>query len=305
MAWAKEVVGDPLNTEGEMVKGAAIGDEPATGAASQGIGNELARRTFNMGEWMWTDTGDYGTIEGIDAKATVEHIIGWLTAIKKSGCKGVALGLSGGKDSTIVAMLAVKVWGKDNVYGVIMPNTHWDDVEDALKVARTLGIQHTIAPIKSTYYALIDDLILSEQARVNIAPRIRMTMLYAIAQTFGYRVIGTGNRSERYIGWCTKFGDMGCDMNPIAHLTCGQVIEIGLYLAAEFGLNPSLINRPPADGLTGKTDEDNFGFTYEQLDRYILNGTSGNRGIDKKIEKMHAAALHKLTMPATMEMEGL
>ena len=248
---------------------------------------------------------DYCTIEGIDAAAAVDAIVKWLTAIKKSGCKGVALGLSGGKDSTVVAMLAVKVWGKDNVYGVIMPNTHWDDVEDALKVARTLGIQHTIAPIKSTYYALIDDMILSEQARVNIAPRIRMTMLYAIAQTFGYRVIGTGNRSERYIGWCTKFGDMGCDMNPIAHLTCGQVIEIGLYLTAEFGLNPSLINRPPADGLTGKTDEDNFGFTYEQLDRYILNGTSGNKKIDKKIEKMHAAALHKLTMPATMEMEGL
>ena len=151
--------------------------------------------------------------------------------------------------------------------------------------------------------ALIDDMILSEQARVNIAPRIRMTMLYAIAQTFGYRVIGTGNRSERYIGWCTKFGDMGCDMNPIAHLTCGQVIEIGLYLAAEFGLNPSLINRPPADGLTGKIDEDNFGFTYEQLDTYILMGTSGVKKIDKKIEKMHEAALHKLTMPVTMELK--
>ena len=254
--------------------------------------------------FIWTEC-DYGTIEGIDVKAAIQSIVDWLTAMKKGGCKGVALGLSGGKDSTVVAMLAVKVWGPENVYGVIMPNINWEDVEDALKVARTLDIQHTIYPIKSTYYALTEDLILSEQARVNIAPRIRMTTLYAIAQTFGYRVIGTGNRSERYIGWCTKFGDMGCDMNPIAHLTCSQVIDIGLALAEEFGLNPALIRRPPADGLTGKTDEDNFGFTYDQLDAYILNGTSGNKKIDKKIEKMHEAALHKLTMPATMEMEGL
>lgn len=254
--------------------------------------------------FVWTECG-YDTIEGIDTKAAIQSIVDWLTAIKKSGCKGVTLGLSGGKDSTVVAMLAVKVWGRENVYGVIMPNINWEDVEDALKVARTLGVQHAICPIKSTYYALTEDLILSEQARVNIAPRIRMTTLYAIAQTFGYRVIGTGNRSERYIGWCTKFGDMGCDMNPIAHLTCGQVVEIGLALAEEFGLNPTLIRRPPADGLTGKTDEDNFGFTYDQLDAYILNGTSGNKKIDKKIEKMHEAALHKLTMPATMEMEGL
>lgn len=250
--------------------------------------------------FIWTEC-EYDTIEKIDTKAAIQNIVDWLTAIKKSGCKGVTLGLSGGKDSTVVAMLAVKVWGPENVYGVIMPNINWEDVEDALKVARTLDIQHTICPIKSTYYALTEDLILSEQARVNIAPRIRMTTLYAIAQTFGYRVIGTGNRSERYIGWCTKFGDMGCDMNPIAHLTCGQVIDIGLALAEEFGLNPALIRRPPADGLTGKTDEDNFGFTYDQLDAYILNGTSGNKKIDKKIEKMHEAALHKLTMPATME----
>ena len=250
--------------------------------------------------FVWTEC-DYGTIEGIDVKAAIKSIVDWLTAIKKSGCKGVALGLSGGKDSTVVAMLAVKVWGKDNVHGLIMPNRSWDDVEDAMSIARTLGIDYTIQPIKSAYYAVVDNFCVSEQAATNIAPRLRMTALYAYAQTHGLRVIGTGNRSERYIGWCTKFGDMGCDMNPIAHLTCGQVVEIGLYLAEEFGLNPNFIKRPPADGLTGKTDEDNFGFTYDQLDAYILNGTSGNKKIDKKIEKMHEAALHKLTMPATME----
>lgn len=255
-------------------------------------------------EFIERDYGTINSIEAINTKEAIEHIVGWLTAIKKSGCKGVTLGLSGGKDSTVVAMLAVKAWGKDNVRGLIMPNRNWDDVEDAMSIARTLGIEYTIQPIRSAYNAVVDNFYVSEQAATNIAPRLRMTVLYAYAQTHGLRVIGTGNRSERYIGWCTKFGDMGCDMNPIAHLTCGQVIEIGLTLAEEFGLDQKFIKRPPADGLTGKTDEDNFGFTYEQLDAYILNGTSGIKKIDKKIEKMHEAALHKLTMPSTMEMEN-
>ena len=123
MAWGKEVIGDPLNTEGEMVKGAVIGDEPATGALGQGIGNELVRRTSNMG---WTVlTGEFsgqsttvrdcstawGTCTSqFDTEAEIKRIVEWLTMLKKSGCKGVVLGLSGGKDSTVVAMLAVKAW---------------------------------------------------------------------------------------------------------------------------------------------------------------------------------------------------
>ena len=241
--------------------------------------------------------------ESINVKEIVDNIIEWLTAIKKSGCKGVTLGLSGGKDSTVVAMLAVKVWGRENVHGIIMPNYNWNDVEDALAIARALKIKYFIKPIRETYDALVKDLPKDEKAFTNVAPRIRMTVLYAMAQAHGHRVIGTGNRSERYIGWCTKFGDMGCDMNPIAHLTCGQVIEIGIKLARDYDmmLDTKYIQRPPADGLTDKTDEDNFGFTYNQLDAYILNGTSGNKNIDKKIEQMHAAARHKLVMPATME----
>ena len=250
--------------------------------------------------FVWTECATY-TATDFNTEAEIKHIVEWLTLLKKNGCKGVVLGLSGGKDSTVVAMLAVKVWGKDNVHGLIMPNKSWDDVEDAMSIARTLGIEYTIQPIRSAYNAVIDNFHVSEQAATNIAPRLRMTTLYAYAQTYGLRVIGTGNRSERYIGWCTKFGDMGCDMNPIAHLTCGQVIDIGFVLAEEFDLDQRFIKRSPADGLTGKTDEDNFGFTYDQLDAYILNGTSGNKKIDKKIEKMHNAALHKLTMPATME----
>lgn len=243
----------------------------------------------------------------LTAAEQVQAIVDWLQEIKNSGCRGVTLGLSGGKDSTVVAMLAKMVWGPENVHAIIMPNHNWDSVEDALAIARALKIKYFIKPIKETYEALIKDLPQDEKALTNVAPRIRMTTLYLMAQAHGHRVIRTGNRSERYIGWCTKYGDMGCDFNPIAHLTCGEVVDIGLYLAAQYDtmLDPKYIEIPPADGLTGKTDEDNFGFTYNQLDSYILNGTSGDRKVDKKIEKMHEASLHKLTMPATMEMESL
>lgn len=241
-------------------------------------------------------------MESIDIKETIDNIIKWLTAIKKSGCKGVVLGLSGGKDSTVVAMLAKKVWGK-RVRAVIMPNQNWTDTSTAMTIAHKLDIEFCIHPIGEAYNILNEKTPLSKQAQVNLAPRLRMASLYAIGQTLGYRVIGTGNRSERYIGWCTKFGDMGCDFNPIAHLTCGQVIEIGLYLADEMGLPRQYIEIPPADGLTGKTDEDNFGFTYEQLDNYILSGTSGDKKVDRKIEKMHANSTHKMIMPLTIAIE--
>ena len=235
------------------------------------------------------------------AKDNCNKIIAWLEDIKNNGCKGVVLGLSGGKDSTVVAMLAKLVW-ENNVVGLIMPNHNHNDVQDAINIARTIGLNKFYVPINEIYDKFSAECFeANEKALSNVAPRIRMTMLYLFAQDFGFRVIGTGNRSERHIGWCTKFGDMGCDFNPIAHLTCSEVIELGLYLADKFGLPSKFIQKPPADGITGKTDEDNFGFTYKQLDTYLLEGSSGDPTIDEKIGKMHEAALHKLTMPATME----
>lgn len=226
----------------------------------------------------------------------------WLIKIKNSGCNGVALGLSGGKDSTVVAMLAKLVWG-NNVLGLIMPNQSRDDAFIAARIAKRLILTTKYVPIGSLYDNIVyeNEEDFTTQAKSNVAPRLRMTMLYLYAQNLGYRVIGTGNRSERYIGWCTKHGDMACDFNPIAHLTCTEVIELGHLLADMFDLPHDYIERPPADGITGKTDEENFGFTYKQLDAYLLEGNSGDPVIDTKIEKMHEAAKHKLTMPATME----
>ena len=235
------------------------------------------------------------------AKANCNEIVEWLEGIKASGCKGVVFGLSGGKDSTVVAMLAKLVWG-DNIHALIMPNHSNTDTGDAIVISNILELNSVYYPISDIYDIFGNpDFGYSEKALSNVAPRIRMTILYVEAQDLGYRVIGTGNRSERYIGWCTKHGDMACDFNPIAHLTCSEVIELGLYLADKFGLPSEFIQKPPADGITGKTDEDNFGFTYKQLDTYLLEGSSGDSAIDEKIEKMHAAATHKLVMPATME----
>jgi NAD+ synthase len=128
-----------------------------------------------------------------------------------------------------------------------------------------------------------------------------MTTLYAIAQSTGYRVIGTGNASEAFIGWTTKWGDSAYDLNPIYHLTCTEVVEIGKVLAEEFGLNPKYVEKSPSDGLTGRTDEDNFGFTYEQLDRVIKGDCMVERDVQDKIQKMWMSSRHKTRMPYTME----
>lgn len=241
----------------------------------------------------------------------INRIVEWMNGYKeKTKCKGVVLGISGGKDSTVVAMLSKIVFG-DNVFGVIMPNGEQKDIDDALTVCQTLNINYRIVNINDAYKGLLDaiaycpgmeDATISDKAKTNIPPRLRMTTLYAIAQTLGYRVIGTGNFSERYIGWFTKFGDGGCDLNPIAHLTCFEVIELGKELCKEFKLPESLIVKTPADGLTGKSDEDNFGFTYQQLENYIkLVDGSGDADVDKRIEQMNKMSEHKLRTPYTIE----
>lgn len=250
----------------------------------------------------------------------LNEILNWLNSYKeKTNCKGVVLGISGGKDSTVCTMLAKKVWG-DNVFGIIMPNGEQKDIGDALSICRKIGIDHRVVNIETIYNNLIlnveriVDVIegsndwfencppITDKAKTNIAPRIRMTILYAVAQTLGYRVMGTGNFSERYIGWFTKYGDGGHDFNPIAHLTCNEVIQLGLELNKEFNLPEELIKKVPADGLTGKSDEDNFGFTYQQLEKYIkLVDGSGDPEVDVKIEKMNQLSEHKLRVPYTIE----
>lgn len=247
----------------------------------------------------------------------LKEILYWLEQYKETTrCRGVVIGISGGKDSTVVAMLAKKVWG-DNVLGILMPNHKQIDISDALEIAKTIGVKFKFVNIGKVYDSLLEVLEdegsgsdycngkafnISQKAHTNIPPRIRMTVLYAIAQTLGYRVIGTGNASESYIGWTTKWGDSAYDFNPIAHLTCTEVMALGELLADEFGLDKKYVNKTPSDGLCGKSDEDSFGFTYATLDGYISGGmTNTDYETALKIEQMHQASEHKRNMPATLE----
>ena len=251
----------------------------------------------------------------------IERIVSWLNRYKeRTNCKGVVLGLSGGKDSTVVAMLAKKVWG-DNVMALLMPQGEQKDIGDSLEIAKSLNLNYRIVNIETIVNALkhVVELKLetdengerdyykncppiTEKARTNIPPRIRMTVLYAVAQSMGYRVIGTGNLSESYIGWTTKWGDSACDFNPIAHLTCTEVVELGKHLAKEYGLDCKFVTKTPSDGLCGKTDEESFGFSYATLDDWIRNPMWN--GIDyyvaSKIEDMNEKSEHKRTMPLTV-----
>lgn len=225
---------------------------------------------------------------------------------EKSSCKGYVINISGGKDSTVVGKLLVDSIGPQNVIGVIQPNGVQEDLNDAIEVCKLLNIKYIICNIENTFNSILtiieqNNFKVTEKAKTNISPRIRMLNAYAIAQTLGYRVAGTGNKSEAFIGWFTKWGDGGCDIDPIAHLTCTEVIELGDYL----GLPYDLVHKTPADGLTGKSDEENLGFTYAEIDRliykhdflistgYVIEPFTDR---EKEILKMHDRAYHKTSV---------
>ena len=212
------------------------------------------------------------------------------------GCSAV-IGLSGGKDSTIVAALCVEALGKDRVIGVAMPEIG-QGINEADKIAEYLGIKFLKAPIggiingfKSMWYYFEDeDFKWSEQTVQNIPPRIRMTMLYAIAQTFNGRVSCNCNLSEDWIGYSTLFGDNVGSFAPIAKLTVTEVREIGRVL----GIPDKWVDKVPDDGLpASKPDEEKFGFTYEVLDKYIRTGVCENDVVKDKIDTMHKKNLFK------------
>ena len=203
------------------------------------------------------------------------------------------IGISGGKDSTVATALCVKALGKDRVIGVLMPNGEQPDIDDSKKVVEFLGIKHMTVNINDMYNAFIEnlenDLFISEDTKINLPPRIRMSVLYAIAQSCNGRVINTCNRSEDYVGYSTKYGDSAGDMSVLGNLFVSEIIAIG----DELGLPYELVHKAPSDGLCGQTDEDRFGFTYNDIEHYIENGTTNNIDIDNKIKSMHKASRHK------------
>lgn len=221
--------------------------------------------------------------------------------LKESGASGIVYGNSGGKDSALVGILCRAA--SDNVLGVMMPcqskRNFEEDLRDALEVAEKFDIktiQVDLSDTKTELCAQVEKCIyLNDLAKANIAPRLRMTALYSVAQSTGCLVAGTGNRSEAYVGYYTKWGDGAHDFNPIADLTVTEVYEFLDYLGAP----KCVIKKAPSAGLyEGQTDEGEMGLTYAQLDKYLLYG-EGDKEVIEKIEKYHDRSIHKTKMPVT------
>lgn len=232
-----------------------------------------------------------------NAEKTKNELIAWLRDwFSENGpdCKAV-IGISGGKDSSVCAALCVEALGKDRVLGVLMPNGFQKDIEDSRKLVESLDIKSVTIDISyaasATLAGLYDEGIEpSAQTRINLPPRIRMATLYAVSQSVNGRVINTCNLSEDYVGYSTRWGDSVGDVSPLANLTVGEVKAIGHAL----DLPAELVEKTPSDGLCGKTDEDNLGFTYETLDRYIRTGECPNESAREKIDRLHEKNLFKL-----------
>ena len=212
------------------------------------------------------------------------------------GCNAV-VGISGGKDSSIVAALCVEALGKDRVIGVLMPCGEQSDIDMAKLLVDTLQIKHYIINIKDAVDGLTAAIPfeLSDQSRVNLQPRIRMSTLYAVSQSNNGRVANTCNLSEDWVGYSTRYGDSVGDFSPCSGITVAEMKQIGRLL----GLPDALIDKAPSDGLCGKTDEDNLGFTYAELDRYIREGVIENQEHKALIDRKHELNLFKLeVMPS-------
>lgn len=208
-----------------------------------------------------------------------EAIVKWIQDwFKENGpdCKAV-IGISGGKDSSIVAALCVEALGKDRVLGVMIPNGSNTQDSDSTKLIEHLGIGSVTVSIEEAYCDIVHNISvkgpikMSDQAFINLAPRLRMTTLYAVSQSVNGRVANTCNLSEAYIGWETRWGDAVGDFAPLQGLTCSEVIALG----KELNLPEDLVEKTPSDGLCGRSDEEAFGFSYDEVDRWIRLGVKG------------------------------
>lgn len=222
--------------------------------------------------------------------------------VNKAGTKGTVIGISGGIDSAVVAALAVKALGPDKVLGLILPcESNDDDMKDAIDFAVKLGIQYKIIDLTNTYKEFLRDNSESSQCNLtfcNIKPRLRMTTLYFQASLHNYLVLGTSNKSELVTGYLTKYGDGGVDIEPIADLLKNEVYQMAYLLDIPKEI---IEKKPTADLMPNQTDEGEMGFTYQELDRFILSG----EGIDttkNKIMKLYNQSRHKINGPVMLKL---
>jgi len=235
-----------------------------------------------------------------DADKETQNVINWIKnwfETSSGNADGAILGISGGCDSTVVAKLCREALGSGKVCGVLMPNGTQPDIADSYSVCGILGIKYHEVDIAGAFSGLVGAMpgtfALTKQSNINIPPRLRMTVVYAMGQTLNFRVAGTGNLSERYVGYCTKWGiDTAYDFNPIAEFTKTEVKQIGDCL----GLPRELVHKTPADGLSGLSDEENMQITYAVLDNFIRTGQYEEKDAEMiaRIGRMNRLAQHKL-----------
>lgn len=252
-------------------------------------------------------------LNNFNAAKVKDEIVQWIRDWFENNGKNcnAIVGISGGKDSSVVAGLCVEALGKDRVIGVLMPQGKQNDIEcsdclinhlgissinvnigytvDKITTAINLGWRNKIFEKILPNYKNFD---LSKQAEINLPARIRMTTLYAVSQSLNGRVANTCNLSEDYVGYATRYGDGAGDFSPLSNLTVKEVKAIGY----ELRLPKELIEKVPSDGLCGKTDEDNLGFTYEVLDKYIRTGVCDDVEVKNKIDTMHKKNKFKLEL---------
>ena len=233
-----------------------------------------------------------------DAEKVKDACVLWIREFFEKNGKGcnAVLGISGGKDSSVAAALCVEALGRDMVIGVLMPCGEQHDIDCAYKLCEHLGIKKYEINIKAAVEGLKssipDELTLSVQSNTNLPPRIRMATVYAVSQSVNGRVVNTCNLSEDWVGYSTRYGDAAGDFSPMSLLTVQEVKEIGRVL----GLPDELVDKVPIDGLQGKTDEDNLGFTYAELDRYIRTGEIEDKAKKERIDYLHRINQFKLQL---------
>ena len=257
-------------------------------------------------------------LESIDFNRLKSEIVEWIRQWFREngdGCNAV-VGISGGKDSSVVAALCVEALGRERVIGVLMPNGEQADIADSEKLVRHLGIKSITVDISDAVNAVLEgikygiydltvqgdkSLHITEQTRCNLPPRIRMSTLYAISQSYNGRVANTCNLSEDWVGYSTRYGDSVGDFSPLSNLTTDEVIGVGMAC----GLPERLVVKTPSDGLCGKTDEDNLGFTYRKLNEYIRTGYCDDSAVKELIDKMHSQNMFKLRLMPSFKPENM
>ena len=236
-------------------------------------------------------------MENFNAEKVTNAAVKWIQEwfeINGKGCNAV-IGISGGKDSSVVAALCAKALGKDRVIGVLMPNGKQSDIHDSEELVAYLGIPYYVCNVKKAVDGVLESLQesgveASRQTIVNLPPRIRMSTLYALSQSMNGRVANTCNLSEDWVGYSTRYGDAAGDFSPLGKLTVQEVKAVGKYL----GLPLHLVDKVPSDGLTDRTDEDNLGFTYAVLDKYIRTGVCEDETTKARIDRLHTLNEFKL-----------